>query len=166
MRHLLLALCLCAALVPAKAQDVSNPQTNASALTSGTIPAARLPAGIPGIVASLRGANFNSTADQAIAIPSRITAFSVTAILVTNCSANMTTAVGGFYPTTAKGGAALVANTQVYTALTGATALLPTTVVAGALVTRYSVANLYLSLTIAQGGAATCDLYVVGVDLT
>lgn len=160
---LILAL---AVLAPALAQDVSNPQTNAGALTSGTLPAARLPAGDPGVIASLRAANFNTTADQAIAIPARITAFQVTGITVTNCSANLTTAAGGFYPTTAKGGTAIVANTQLFTALTSSSALLGTTVSAGALITRYTVSNVYLSLTVAQGGAATCDVYVVGIDLT
>lgn len=147
-------------------QDVSNPQTNAGALTTGTLPNARLPTGVPGVITSLRSANFNSTADQAIAIPARITAFQITSIVVTNCSANLTTAAGGVYPTTSKGGTPIVAAIQVYTALTGATVLLPLTVAATPLATRYTVANIYLSLTTGQGTAATCDVFILGSDLT
>lgn len=122
--------------------------------------------GMQRVLGSLRGANFNSVADQAITIASGITAFQVTSIVATNCSTSLTTAVGGFYPTTAKGGTPIVAAIQAYSALTGAAVLLPTTVAATPLVTRYAISTVYLSLTIAQGGAATCDVYVNGLDLT
>lgn len=122
--------------------------------------------GTQGVLGSLRGANFNSVADQAIAINAGVTVFQITAVVVTNCSASLTTAVGGFYPTTAKGGTPIVAAIQAYAALTGATVLLPATIAATPLATRFSIANVYLSLTLAQGTAATCDVYVVGVDLT
>lgn len=118
------------------------------------------------VLGSLTGANFNSTADQAIPIANGVTAFQITGIAVTNCSANLTLAVGGFYPAAAKAGTAIVANTQVYTALIASTVLLNATVAAAPLVTRYAIGTVYLSLTTAQGGAATCDVYVVGVDLT
>lgn len=118
------------------------------------------------VLGTLRGANFNSTADQAIAINAAVTAFQITGIVVTNCSASLTLAAGGFYPTTSKGGTPIVAAAQLYSALTGATLLLNATVAATPLVTRYTIANVYLSLTTAQGGAATCDIYVAGIDLT
>jgi hypothetical protein len=143
----LFALCL-AAIAPAGAQISSYGPANASQRVLGT----------------LRGANFNTTADQAIAI--NAAAFSITSIIVTNCSANMTLAAGGFYPTTSKGGTPIVAATQLYSALTGASILLNPTVAATPLVTRYTVSNVYLALTVAQGGAATCDVYIVGVDLS
>jgi hypothetical protein len=82
------------------------------------------------------------------------------------CSASLTLAVGGFYPTTAKGGTPIVAATQIYSALTSASVLLNATVAATPLVTRFTVTPVYLSLTTAQGSAATCDIYVIGVDLT
>ncbi len=119
-----------------------------------------------GVIATLRSANFNSTADQAIAVPPQIGTYQITAISVTNCSTSLTLAVGGVYPTTSKGGTPVVAATQVYSALTGATVLLGATIAATPLVTRYTASTLYLSLTTAQGGTATCDLYVIGVDLT
>lgn len=156
---------------------------SATDLVAGAVPAAQMPAltgdctTSVGAVATtcggrirrigrITGANFNTTADQAIAITSTVTKYLITAIYVTNCSANLTTAAGGFYPTTAKGGTAIVANTQIYTALTAATVLLPTTLAAGTLVTSLTAGTIYLSLTLGQGGAATCDVYVFGADLT
>lgn len=148
------------------AASATTDTTNASNITTGTLSGARLSAGLQRVLGTLRSANFNTTADQAIPITSSITAFQITSIVVTNCSANLTTAAGGFYPTTSKGGTAIVAAIQVYTALTGATVLLGTTVAATPLVTRYAISTVYLSLTTGQGTAATCDVYVVGVDLT
>jgi len=154
---------------------------SASDLAAGTVAAARMPAltgdcttsagavastcgGMQRRLGTIRGANFNSTADQAIAITSTITAYRVTKITVTNCSANLTLAAGGIYPTTSKGGTALVALTQVYTALSAAAIALDLTLAVTS--TRYTAANLYLSLTTGQGSAATCDLYLFGDDLT
>ena len=127
------------------------------------------------ILARLLGADFNSIADQAIQIPKLVTAFNISAILITNASLSLTTAVGGFYPTTAKGGTAIVANSQVYSSLTAATKLLSATLAANAAATRYSSANvdnisgyltIYLSLTSAQAVAATADVYIIGSNLS
>lgn len=148
------------------AASCSIDATNAANISSGVLASTRMPVGLSRVLGTLRSANFNTTADQAIPIISTVTAFQIASIVVTNCSANLTTAAGGFYPTTAKGGTPIVAAIQAYTALTAATVLLPTTVAAGPLVTRYAIANVYLSLTVAQGVAATCDVYVVGNDLT
>lgn len=148
------------------AASATTDTTNAANITTGTLTNGRLPVGMQRVLGTLRGANFNSVADQPIVIPASITAFQIASIVVTNCSASLTTAAGGFYPTTAKGGVPIVAAIQAYTALTAATVLLPVTVAATPLVTRYVVSTVYLSLTIAQGAPATCDVYVIGVDLT
>lgn len=132
---------------------------------TGTLPTPTVP-GMLRRLGRITGANFNTTADQPITIVSTVTKYLITAIYVTNCSANLTTAAGGFYPTTAKGGTAIVANTQIYTSLTASTILLPTTLAAGTLVTALTAGTIYLSLTLGQGGAATCDVYVFGADLT
>jgi hypothetical protein len=116
------------------------------------------------VLGKLLGANFNTTADQAIAMSSA--KYAVTSVLVTNCTASLTLAAGGFYSTTSKGGTAIVAAAQLYSALTSATVLLPATVAAAGLTNAFTGANVYLSLTTAQGGAATCDVYIVGVDLS
>lgn len=123
------------------------------------------------VLASQLGANFNDTGDQPILLPTNVTAFQLTGILVTNSAVNLTAAVGGFYPAASKAGTPLVAASQVYSSLTGATKLLACTLEAAVATTRYSLTNLadwaiYLSLTTAQGQAATGDVYVLGVDLT
>jgi hypothetical protein len=127
------------------------------------------------ILARLLSADFNSVADQAIQFPLDITAFSISGIIITNASLSLTTAVGGFYPTTSKGGTAIVANTQVYSSLTTSQKLLAATLAAGVSTTRYSSLNvdaingyltLYLSLTTAQGASSTADCYVLGNNLS
>lgn len=148
------------------APSATTDTTNAANIASGTMNAARMPVGMARVLGTLRSANFNSVADQTIPIVSSVTAFQITSIVVTNCSASLTTAAGGFYPTTAKGGVPIVAAIQAYTALTGTTVLLGATVAATPLVTRYALASVFLALTIAQGAPATCDVYVIGVDLT
>jgi hypothetical protein len=70
------------------------------------------------VLASLRSANFNTTADQPITIPLRFTAFALTGIGVTNASVSLTTAVGGFYPAAAKGGTPIVMPSLAYSSLT------------------------------------------------
>lgn len=122
--------------------------------------------GISGVLCSIRSANFNITTDQACTIPATITAWVPSSIVVTNCSTSMTLAAGGVYPTTSKGGTALVSAVQLYSALTSATIVLNLTLVANIATTRYTANTMYLSLTTGQGGAATCDLYIMGSDLT
>ncbi len=123
----------------------------------------------------LPSADMNSILDQGIQIPQAITAFQLTGIIITNASLSLTTAAGGFYPTTAKGGTTIVASTQVYSSLTTANKLLLATLAANQAATRFSSANLdvingyltlYLSLTTAQGVASTADIYVLGTDLS
>lgn len=127
------------------------------------------------VLASGRGYSFNTTNDQPITLPQRISAFQLTSILVTNASISLTTAQGGFYPRAAKAGTAIVAAGQAYSALTGNTVILNPTLAGSAGTTRFSSANLnsiagllaiWFSLTTAQGAAATADIYLVGIDLT
>lgn len=120
--------------------------------------------GVTGVIGTLRSANMNSTADQFIPLNTGI--WIPTGILITNASTSLTTAVGGFYPSAAKGGTALVANTQVYSALTSGTVALYATLAANISTTRYSQNFIYFSLTTPQGAAATADIYVIGTDLT
>lgn len=117
-----------------------------------------MPAG-SGVLGRLTGANFNTTADQAIAISA--SKYVIRRIVVTNCSANLTLAAGGFYTAASKGGTAIVAAIQVYTALTGSTKYLEVTL-QNLATDVLTTSPLYLALTVAQGGAATCDAYVFG----
>lgn len=110
----------------------------------------------------IASANFNSTTDQACVIPATVTKWTPTAIVVTNCSASMTLAAGGVYPTTAKGGTAVVAAAQVYSAATSSSISVNLAIAAGSLTTPYTVNTVYLSLTTGQGSAATCDFFLFG----
>lgn len=127
------------------------------------------------VIASLRGANFNTANDQPIAIPQQFTAFQLTSIIVTNASVSLTTAVGGFYPAAAKGGTPLVSAAQAYSVLTGVNSLMTATLAAFGANTRFSSVNLgsiggllmvWFSLTTPQGGAALADIYICGQDLS
>lgn len=132
------------------------------------LPALAFPAsgGLQQVIGTLRGANFNVTTDQAITIPATVTAWAPTAIWVTNCSTSMTLAAGGFYPATSKGGTALVAATQVYSTATSGSIVVNAALAAGIATTKQTINTVYFSLTTAQGSAATCDIYLVGVDLS
>lgn len=109
-------------------------------------------------------ANMNSTADQPIRVKSNN--FRVTRVMVTNASISLTTAAGGVYTAASKGGTAIVAAGQVYSALTAAAKVLDLTIASSDRVTTAgATVNVYLSLTTAQGVAATADVYVYGVRL-
>jgi len=125
----------------------------------------------------LKGANFNSTSDQAIAIAVPTATYMVDSIVVSDPSVSLTTAAGGFYSAASKGGIAIVANTQAYSPLTtGAVnttggAMLATLAAAGT-TTRFQgptqtskVTTLYLSLTTPQGAAATANVRVYCLPL-
>jgi hypothetical protein len=118
----------------------------------------------PTLIGRLVGANMNSTSDQAI--PMLIAAnqnFQVTAIVARNPSTSLTTAVGGVYTAASKGGTAVVASSQVYSAATGATTVENTTLSAGGAAGSWAAGTpLYLSLSTAQGAAAAADIYVYG----
>lgn len=118
------------------------------------------------VLASLRGANMNSTADQPIIIPPQITAWAPTAIWATNVTGSLTLAVGGMYTGAGKSGTALIAGTQIYSTLTGASIILPMTFAAAIVTTRFTAGTIYFALTTASGAAATADIYIMGVDLT
>jgi len=117
----------------------------------------------------LIGANMNSTADQAF---TKVGTFNTWIVPIAggfgrlvNPSTSLTTAVGGVYSATGKGGDALVANTQVYSGATGPTLGANLSITAAGSGLR-SDSAIYLSLTTPQGGAATADIYVVGVAIS
>lgn len=127
------------------------------------------------VLGSGRSYSFNTTNDQPIAIPQRITAFTLTGILITNASISLTMAAGGFYPAPAKAGVSIVPAIQTYTMLTNSSLILWTTLSSFGQNTRFSASNLssiagylniWFSLTTAQGAAATGDIYLIGMDLS
>ena len=134
-----------------------------TAASSLTVTGQVIGTGMDQLLGKLIGANMNVTTDQAIPI-TRIGSqkYLITKIFVTNASTSLTAADGGIYTATSKGGTAIVAATQVYTALTAATVGLDLTL---AVNNTYTLDNLYFSLTGTQGGAATADIYVFGIVL-
>jgi hypothetical protein len=108
----------------------------------------------------LHSANFNVTTDQAIAITAA--KYIIRDIIVTNASVSLTTAAGGLYTAASKGGTAIVAAITTYTALSATTKWLSVTLAAILGTDIRTEATLYLSLTTAQGSAATADVYILG----
>jgi hypothetical protein len=122
--------------------------------------------GQTGLLGYLKSANMNITTDNTIPLTLCGAAkYAITSILVTNASTSLTTAAGGVYSAASKGGTAIVASGQAYSALTAATSLLSLTIAAAGTASTFTGANLYLNLTSAQGGAATADVYVFGIPL-
>lgn len=123
------------------------------------------------VIGKLIGADFNVTTDQAIPIQISDSDdvvllhegdFIVADIVVRNASISLTTAVGGIYTAASKGGSVIVANSQVYSALTASSKYVSLTRATAATTDVFNLANLYLSLTTPQGAAATADVYVYG----
>lgn len=131
--------------------------------------------GMPCVLGVLRSANFNITTDQSIAIRpltsnnvgfiAGATKYIVTDIYVMNCSASLTAAKGGFYTAAGKTGTIIGATTTAFTNCTGATTMQRLSALANEDSNTFTAASLILSLTTAQGGAATGDVYIMGYPI-
>lgn len=165
------AFLLLSACRPAAAQtfpdDYDGSVPGMAVISNGNQWAAGVKANSPatlgvGLVAVIRGANMNTTADQQFIAPILPGKWVPTSFYAVNCSGTPTTAAGGIYTAASKGGTALVAATQTYAGLTTAATVLALTPASGVATTAIGPTVLYLSLTTAQGTAMTCDFYVVG----
>jgi hypothetical protein len=113
------------------------------------------------LVGILKGANMNSTVDQAIAITAPTPNYLVQAIRMVNPSRTLSAAAGGYFSAANKGGATLVATNQAFSGLTtnslniagNAISFTPSFI-------ELNAGTLYLSNSTVQGTAATCDVYV------
>lgn len=120
------------------------------------------------LIGKLIGANMNVTTDNIVPLTDQAGLFIFDRIIVTNPSISLTTAAGGVYTAASKGGTALVAAGQVYTALTAAAKFAALTLANSALTDVFDSSvqtSIYLNLTTAQGAAATADVYVYGRTL-
>ncbi len=115
----------------------------------------------PNLLFTLKGTNFNSTADQQLNQTAWTGKFRITKIVITNASVSLTTAAGGFYSGAGKTGMVLVSAGQVYSSLTAALIVLEATLNAATTVLA-SGTPVYLSLTTGQGAPATADIYIYG----
>lgn len=114
---------------------------------------------------SLTAANMNVTTDQAIPISFPSYRYIIDKIEVTNPSTSLTTAAGGVYTAASKAGQTLVSNAQAYSGLTTGTvdtdgSALALTLATSATTAYLDVKTIYLSLTTAQGAAATADVRI------
>lgn len=126
-------------------------------------------------VGHLSAANFNITTDQAISLTGP-SLYVLAGVSIGNCSASLTTAKGAFYSAASKTNPIWSGTTTTpYTGLDGAAGRAE---LLGFAAGQNAAANggstfaytgpttIYLSLTTAQGGAATCDLDVLAYDLS
>lgn len=118
------------------------------------------------VIGKLIGANMNVTTDQAIVLQDfgasgEYTKYMLDSIRVKNASISLTTAVGGVYLAASKT-TAVVANSQVYSALTAVGKWVALTLANTALTDVLTASTIYFSLTTAQGAAATADIYIYG----
>jgi hypothetical protein len=121
--------------------------------------------GIQQVLFSLTNADMNVITDQVFTKAWDFDNYIITDIVCNDASVSLTAADGGIYQAAAKAGNALVAAAQVYTALdTVSTKGLSLTLTAFA--KAILTATPILSLTGAQGGAATADFYIIGIPLT
>jgi hypothetical protein len=124
------------------------------------IKAGGIPPNAINLLAFKKGVNMNSTADQVIGLPGG--KYIIRKISFANPSISLTLAAGGIYTATSKGGSAIVAAGQLYSALTAAAKFLDLTLAAIAGTDIRTETALYLSLTTAQGAPATADIYIFG----
>jgi hypothetical protein len=115
-----------------------------------------------GVLGRLISANFNSTSDQVISVNCSSNNYIIKNITVKNASISLTTAAGGFYTATSKGGTAIVAATQVYSGLTASTKFINLTLASTLGTDIRTETSLYFSLSTAQGAAATADIFIEG----
>jgi hypothetical protein len=117
-----------------------------------------------GILGCLLAANMATTADQPIFMTTN--KFVIRKIVAMNASGAILLATGGIYTGKSKGGNALVAATQVFTGLTAANKYVDLTLNGTSLTDVQTTQLLYLSLTTAMLSAGTCDIMIVGDDMS
>lgn len=112
----------------------------------------------------LIAADLNVTTDQAFTKLWNFGDYLIDTIRVANSTGSITASDGGIYQAAAKAGNAIVAAAQVYTTIDATTKGLDLTL------TDYAKdvlsATPIFSLTGAQGGAMTADIYIFGTPLT
>lgn len=116
------------------------------------------------LLGKLIGANMNITTDNIIPIVGSAK-YAITSIVLSDASISLTTAAGGIYTAASKGGTAVVAAAQAYSAATAATKIVSLTIAAAGSADYFTGSSLFLNLTTAQGAAATANIWVFGHSL-
>ena len=113
------------------------------------------------LLASAQGVNVNATGDTVLPIQNS-GRWSVSNVVFTNASVNLTTAEAGVFTAPSAGGTAIVAD-AILSAMSSASVVSERTVASTAAQTG---GNLYVNVSVAQGAEATMDVFVYGYDLT
>jgi len=117
------------------------------------------------LLAFAQGVNLNAgtgaAGDTAMPVINSATYY-VTNVIMTNASTSLTTAAAGIWPAPAAGGTAIVANAAL-SGMTTASYVFSRTVATST--ASQTAQTLYVNTGTAQGAAATCDVYVYGIDL-
>jgi len=146
----------------AQSRDTTN-------TTHALTPANLLNAGVARVLWYLTGANFNDNSNsQQLTKNGTFTNWMLGqngSVRVVNPSAAASSAVGGIYTATAKGGTAIVANSQAWSSLTGTGVGQAVTGTADGIGLR-SDGALYFHLDTAHGSAVTADIYIIGIPLS
>lgn len=106
-------------------------------------------------------ANMNTTADQPFVAAFPIGAYVIDRIVIGQASINLTNAIGGLYTGAGKTGDVIVGAGQVYQGLTAPTDQINPYIMMGG--QKILSAPPIMSLTAAQGVAATANIFVMGV---
>lgn len=110
-----------------------------------------------------RTVNLGATGDAStIVIPSYVTAYQVSSVKITNCSATPILASVGLFTAASGGGTAIMAAATI-TGATSASVVLSGTVASAA---RQTASTLYINVAVANAAALTCDIKVSIDDLT
>ena len=111
-----------------------------------------------------RGVNVNATGDTLMPIINS-SSYSVSNVIFTNASISLTTASFSIYtaPNGAGGSGTAIRTVGTSTSNTGPAVVIQASV---ATIAQQTVQNLYFNVGIAQGAAATLDVFVYGYDLT
>jgi hypothetical protein len=102
----------------------------------------------------------NTTGDTEIAL--LVNKYRITKITAYDASVNLDTVLGGIYTAGSKGGSAIVAASQAYTALTAPAKYLDITLASPATTDYLTATSLFFSPTTPQGAAATVRIDVWG----
>lgn len=113
------------------------------------------------LLASYQSVNVNATGDTVLPIVNS-GRWSVSNVVFTNASIDLTTAEAGVFTAPSAGGTAIVAD-AILSALSSSSVVSQRTVASTAAQTGD---NLYVNVSVAQGAAATMDVFVYGYDLT
>ncbi len=118
------------------------------------------------LIGQLLAADMNSTDDQPFQmLTSPNGSFQIKQITATNAQASLNTVVGGIYTDIAKGGTAIVASGQIYSAITDPTFAFDLDIIETPGNTYWpDGTGIYLSLSTPQGAPALADFYIYGAN--